>query len=82
MSTRTTTTDDMPKKRRKAKPEKVEKNPVGRPKTLPAELNTRFQIRCAKSDEKAWKAHAKKLGYSAGQWIRKVLNDAMTQQAQ
>jgi predicted HicB family RNase H-like nuclease len=64
----------MAKKQRKAEPEK---KPVGRPKTLPAELNTRFQIRCAKADEKAWKAHARKLGYSAGQWIRKVLNDAL-----
>lgn len=59
------------------KTKEPEKKPVGRPKTLPAELNTRFQIRCAKTDEKAWKAHAKKLGFTAGQWIRKTLNDAM-----
>jgi len=78
MSTRTTTTDTMAPKKKKLKPEK---NPVGRPKTLPAELDTRFQIRCAKVDEKAWKAHAKKLGYSAGQWIRKVLNEALAQPA-
>ncbi len=54
-----------------------EKNPVGRPRTLSADLDTRFQIRCAKADEKAWKVHAKKLGYSAGQWIRKTLNEAL-----
>ena len=54
-----------------------EKKPVGRPKTLPAELNTRFQIRCAKVDEKAWKAHAAKLGFTPAQWIRKTLNEAM-----
>lgn len=59
------------------KNEEPEKKPVGRPKTLPAELNTRFQIRCAKSDEKAWKKHAKGLGFTVGQWIRKKLNDAM-----
>lgn len=75
MSTRTTTNVDVPKKQRK----EPEKNPVGRPKTLPAELNTRFQIRCAKSDEKAWKQYAKANGYSTGQWIRKVLNEAMAQ---
>lgn len=63
----------MPKKQRS--PEK--KNPVGRPKTLSADLDTRFQIRCAKADEKGWKAHAKKLGYSTGQWIRKTLNETM-----
>ena len=73
MSTRTTTTEPMPKKRIKD----PEKKSVGRPKTLPAELDTRFQIRCAKSDEKAWKAHAARLGYSAGKWIRKVLNEAL-----
>jgi predicted HicB family RNase H-like nuclease len=64
----------MAKKQRTKEPEK---KPVGRPKTLPADLDTRFQIRCAKTDEKAWKAHAAKLGYSAGQWIRKTLNEAM-----
>ncbi len=78
MSTRTTTTEGMPKKRRK---QEVEKKPVGRPKILPAELDTRFQIRCSKADEEAWKKHAETLGYSAGQWIRKTLNDAMTKQA-
>jgi predicted HicB family RNase H-like nuclease len=53
---------------------------VGRPVTLPPELDTRFQIRCAKADEKAWKAHAKKLGFSPAQWIRKALNSAMAQE--
>ena len=62
----------MPKKQLKS-----EKNPVGRPRTLSADMDTRFQIRCAKSDELAWKAHAKKLGFSVAQWIRKVLNDAL-----
>jgi hypothetical protein len=57
--------------------QETEKKPVGRPKTLPAELNTRFQIRCAKANEKAWKRHAKKLGFTVGQWIRKTLNDAL-----
>ena len=52
---------------------------MGRPKTLSAELDTRFQIRCAKVDENAWKKHAKKLGYTPSQWIRKTLNDALTQ---
>lgn len=70
MSTRTTTNDDVPKQKQK-------KPPVGRPKTLPAELDTRFQIRCAKSDETAWKKHAKALGYSTSSWIRKHLNAAM-----
>lgn len=57
--------------------ETAEKKPVGRPKVLPAELDTRFQIRCSKADEKAWKAHAKKLGFSPAQWIRKTLNGAL-----
>lgn len=60
-----------------SKKKQPDKNPVGRPRTLPADLDTRFQIRCAKTDEKAWKAHAKKLGFSPAQWIRKVLNEAM-----
>ncbi len=65
----------MKKKRHK----EVEKKTMGRPKVLPTELDTRFQIRCAKSDEEAWKKHAKRLGYTAGQWIRKVLNEAIAQ---
>lgn len=67
----------MPKKRRKAAVKEVEKKPVGRPKTLSADLDTRFQIRCSSSDEEAWKKHAKRLGFTAGQWIRKTLNEAM-----
>lgn len=67
----------MSKKRRKAVVKEVEKKPVGRPKTLSADLDTRFQIRCASADETAWKKHAKKLGFTAGQWIRRTLNDAM-----
>ena len=72
MSPKNDTNEGMAKKSKEP-----EKKPVGRPKTLPAELNTRFQIRCAKSDETAWKKHAKRLGFTAGQWIRKTLNDAM-----
>lgn len=58
----------------------TEKKPktLGRPKTLPKDLDTRYQIRCFTKDVQAWEAHAAKLGYvGTSAWIRKVVNDAL-----
>lgn len=53
---------------------------LGRPKVLPPELNTRYQIRCSDKDVEAWEKRATQLGYpGASSWIRKVLNDALKQ---
>ena len=70
MSPRTENVEAMPEKKPK----------LGRPKTLPKELDTRYQIRCSTKDVEAWEAHAEKLGYvGASAWIRKVVNDALKQ---
>jgi hypothetical protein len=63
----------MPRKR----PAEEDRKPVGRPKVLPAELDTRIQIRCTKTEESAWEVKAKAMGYTRSQWIRKVLNAAL-----
>jgi hypothetical protein len=59
----------------------AEKKPkLGRPRTLPEGLNTRYQIRCSAKDVEAWEVHARKLGYvGTSAWIRKVVNDAIKQ---
>lgn len=68
MSPRTEKVTDMAEKKPK----------LGRPKSLPKELDTRYQIRCSTKDVEAWEAHAEKLGYvGASAWIRRVVNDAL-----
>ena len=67
----------MPRKR----PSEEDRKPVGRPKVLPDDLDTRIQIRCKKAEEEAWDAKAEALGYSRSQWIRKVLNAALKPKA-
>lgn len=72
MSPRTENVEAMPEKKPK----------LGRPKTLPKELDTRFQIRCSTKDVEAWKANALRLGFrDVSAWIRKAANDALNKQA-
>jgi len=53
---------------------------LGRPRTLPKELDTRYQIRCSAKDVAAWEAHAERLGYgSMSAWLRHVANAAIKQ---
>lgn len=62
----------------KVEPMPEKKPKLGRPKTLPKDLDTRYQIRCSTKDVEAWKAHAAKLGFrDASAWIRKAVNDAI-----
>lgn len=68
----------MAKKKRKPAPE--EKKPIGRPKVLPPELDTRKQIRCASVDFAKWEERAFEMGFpDVSAWIRKVANDALKQ---
>lgn len=55
---------------------------AGRPRTLTPGLDKRFNVRCSESDFERWEAHAQKIGLSgAGQWLRKLANDALAQPA-
>ena len=76
----TTTMTPMDKQREaEARKTMKDKPKLGRPR-LPAELDTRHQIRCSQKDVDAWEAHAEKLGYvGSSAWIRKTLNDALKQ---
>lgn len=68
----------MPKNKRDPKPELAEdKNPPGRPKVLPPELDMRHQLRCSSRGFETWQAAAEEAGFpNVSAWIRKVANDA------
>lgn len=58
--------------------EEDEKNPPGRPKVLPPDLDKRYQIRCASRDFELWEKHRKKIGFpNLSAWLRKLANDAL-----
>lgn len=66
----------MPKKRRDPKPAE-DKNPPGRPKVLPPELDMRHQLRCSSRDFETWQEVATVAGFpNVSAWIRKAANDA------
>lgn len=68
------------KKKQKTNGNGSSKQAQGRPRVLPKELSSRFQIRCAPDDIEAWEARAQAMGYGgASAWIRKVLADALKQ---
>ncbi len=79
----------MPKPKKKLPQQKtedlsgdVDKKVGGRPRTLPASLDKRKQIRCATRDFEAWVERSRSVGFpDVSAWIRKVCNDALKQPA-
>jgi len=54
------------------------KNPPGRPKVLPPDLDKRHQLRCSSKDFELWERYAEQLGFpNVSAWIRKAANDAL-----
>lgn len=65
----------MPKKKRK--PEDVsDKQLSGRPRTLPPNMDMRYQIRCYSKEFEVWEQRAAAAGFrTVSDWIRKAAND-------
>lgn len=54
------------------------KNPPGRPRVLPPDLDKRHQLRCSSKAFQLWEQYAKQEGFpNVSAWIRKVANDAL-----
>lgn len=80
MSTRTDRTFSMPETKRILDDEEDDgaKNPPGRPKVLPPDLDKRHQLRCSSKDFELWEKYRKQLGFpNVSAWLRKVANDAI-----
>lgn len=79
MSTYTSNNEDMLKKKStNPEPAPAAKNPPGRPKTLPPDLDKRHQLRCSSREFKVWVKKAKASGFpNVSAWIRKAANDAV-----
>lgn len=81
LSPETVTPTLVPKKKKRGSLAEFDKPKLGRPKTLPKELDTRYQIRCSARDMEIWKELAYKNGYDVSGWIRKIANDVAKRQS-